>query len=331
GAHRPGAAGRGRCASLLGAGQAGPGPRHRALRLSDRRRGQPAGRGRAPAPEARRHRAPRPGDPPHAGRGAALSEAVPCSARRACHHRPVRWWQTAVVYQIYPRSFADATGDGVGDLEGIRRRLDHLAWLGVDAVWLSPIFRSPMKDFGYDVSDYCDVDPMFGTLDDFKAMVARAHKLGLKVMIDQVLSHSSDQHPWFIESRSSPDNPKRDWYVWSETDTRYRETRIIFLDTEMSNWAWDPISKSYYWHRFFSHQPDLNYDNPAVREEMWNVMKFWLELGVDGFRLDAVPYLIEREGTSCENLPETHEVIRELRKKVDDQFPGAMLLAEANQ
>ncbi len=168
-------------------------------------------------------------------------------------------------------------------------------------------------------------------MEDFKTFLSSAHDRGIRVIVELVANHTSDQNPWFLESRSSRDNPKRDWYVWADTDTKYRGTRIIFIDTEMSNWAWDPISKSYYWHRFFSHQPDLNYDNPAVREEMWNVMKFWLELGVDGFRLDAVPYLIERDGTSCENLPETHEVIRELRKKLDDQFPGAMLLAEANQ
>jgi maltose alpha-D-glucosyltransferase/alpha-amylase len=241
------------------------------------------------------------------------------------------WYKDAIIYQVHVRSFSDSNGDGIGDFQGLAQRLDYVQELGVTAIWVMPFCPSPLRDDGYDISDYRSVHPSYGTLEDFKAFLSGAHDHGIRVIIEMVANHTSDQHPWFLESRASRDNPKREWYVWSDTDTGYRGTRIIFLDTEMSNWAWDPISKSYYWHRFFSHQPDLNYDNPAVREEMWNVMKFWLELGVDGFRLDAVPYLIEREGTSCENLPETHEVIRELRKKVDDQFPGAMLLAEANQ
>jgi maltose alpha-D-glucosyltransferase/alpha-amylase len=194
-----------------------------------------------------------------------------------------------------------------------------------------PFFPSPLRDDGYDIADYYSVHSSYGTLDDFRKFLKAAHDRGIRVIIEMVLNHTSDQHPWFQESRSSQDNPCRDWYVWSDTDTRYKGARIIFLDTEMSNWAWDPISKSYYWHRFFSHQPDLNYDNPAVRQEMWNVMKFWLEMGVDAFRLDAVPYLVEREGTSCENLPETHEILKDLRRKLDKEFPGRMLLAEANQ
>jgi maltose alpha-D-glucosyltransferase / alpha-amylase len=245
--------------------------------------------------------------------------------------RQAGWYKDAIIYQVHVRTFSDSNGDGIGDFQGLAQRLDYLQELGVTAIWLMPFSPSPLRDDGYDIADYRSVHPSYGTLEDFKAFLSGAHDRGIGVIIEMVANHTSDQHPWFLESRSSQNNPKRDWYVWSDTDTRYRGTRIIFLDTEMSNWAWDPISKSYYWHRFFSHQPDLNYDNPAVREEMWNVMKFWLELGVDGFRLDAVPYLIEREGTSCENLPETHVVIRELRKKVDDQFPGAMLLAEANQ
>jgi maltose alpha-D-glucosyltransferase/alpha-amylase len=188
-----------------------------------------------------------------------------------------------------------------------------------------------LRDDGYDISDYTSVHPGYGTLEEFRVFLDAAHERGIRVVIELVLNHTSDQHPWFQESRKSVDNSRRDWYVWSDTDNKYRDTRIIFLDTEMSNWAWDPISKAYYWHRFFSHQPDLNYDNPAVREEMWNVMKFWLEMGVDGFRLDAVPYLVEREGTNCENLPETHEVLKELRRRLDHEFPGRMLLAEANQ
>ena len=243
----------------------------------------------------------------------------------------IRWYKDAIIYQIHVRSFFDSNGDGIGDFQGLAQKLDYVQELGVNAIWLMPFFPSPLRDDGYDISEHLSVHPSYGTLDDFKQFLSAAHDRGIRVIIEMVANHTSDQHPWFQESRSSKDNPKRDWYVWSDTDTKYRGTRIIFLDTEMSNWAWDPISKSYYWHRFFSHQPDLNYDNPAVREAMWDVMKFWLELGVDGFRLDAVPYLIEREGTSCENLPETHEVVRELRKKVDDNFPGTMLLAEANQ
>jgi len=190
---------------------------------------------------------------------------------------------------------------------------------------------SPLRDDGYDIADYYSVHSSYGTLEDFRKLLESAHNRGIRIIIEMVLNHTSDQHPWFQESRSSQNNPRRDWYVWSDTDNRYRGTRIIFLDTEKSNWAWDPISKSYYWHRFFSHQPDLNYDNPAVREQMWAVMKFWLEMGVDAFRLDAVPYLVEREGTNCENLPETHLVLKDLRRRLDEQFPGRMLLAEANQ
>jgi maltose alpha-D-glucosyltransferase/alpha-amylase len=241
------------------------------------------------------------------------------------------WYKHAIIYQVHVRTFVDSNGDGIGDFAGLAQRLDYLQELGVNAIWLMPFFPSPLRDDGYDIADYTSVHPSYGTLEDFKNFLAIAHERGLRVIIEMVLNHTSDQHPWFQLSRSSPDNPKRDWYVWSDSDTKYRGTRIIFIDTEMSNWAWDPISKSYYWHRFFSHQPDLNYDNPAVREEMWQVMKFWLELGVDGFRLDAVPYLIEREGTSCENLAETHAIIRDLRKRVDEQFPGVLLLAEANQ
>jgi maltose alpha-D-glucosyltransferase/alpha-amylase len=210
------------------------------------------------------------------------------------------------------------------------QKLDYLQQLRVNTLWLLPFFPSPLRDDGYDISDYTSVHPSYGSLDDFRAFLAAAHERGIRVVIELVLNHTSDQHPWFQEARN-PESPRRDWYVWSDSDERYKGVRIIFLDTEKSNWAWDPASKSYYWHRFFSHQPDLNYDNPAVREAMWNVMKFWLEIGVDGFRLDAVPYLVEREGTSCENLPETHGVLRDLRKRLDEEFPGRMLLAEANQ
>jgi len=241
------------------------------------------------------------------------------------------WYRDAVIYQVHVRAFQDSNGDGIGDFIGLTQRLDYLEQLGIDTLWLMPFFPSPLRDDGYDIADYYSVHPSYGTLDDFKAFLNAAHQRNIRVVVELVLNHTSDQHPWFQESRKSLDNPRRDWYVWSDTDTRYRGVRIIFVDTELSNWAWDPVSKSYYWHRFFSHQPDLNFDNPAVREEIWNVMKFWLEMGVDGFRLDAVPYLVEREGTSCENLPATHGVLKELRAKLDQQFPGKMLLAEANQ
>jgi maltose alpha-D-glucosyltransferase / alpha-amylase len=241
------------------------------------------------------------------------------------------WYKDAVIYQLHVRTFCDSNADGIGDFVGLTQRLDYLQELGTTAIWLLPFYPSPLRDDGYDIADYTTVHPSYGTLEDFKTFLTAAHNRGLRVIIEMVLNHTSDQHPWFQEARSSRDNPKRDWYVWSDTDTKYQGVRIIFLDTELSNWTWDPVSKSYYWHRFFSHQPDLNFDNPAVFEATWEVMKFWLDLGVDGFRLDAVPYLVEREGTSCENLPETHAVIREIRKRLDQSYPGKMLLAEANQ
>jgi len=246
-------------------------------------------------------------------------------------NRDVLWYKDAIIYQVHVRTFQDGNGDGIGDFQGLEGKLDYLQELGINTIWLMPFFPSPLRDDGYDIADYNAVHSSYGTLEDFQKFMESAHARGIRVIIEFVANHTSDQHPWFQESRSSTDNPRRDWYVWSDTDTRYGGTRIIFLDTEKSNWAWDPISKSFYWHRFFSHQPDLNYDNPAVRDEMWNVMKFWLQMGVDAFRLDAVPYLVEREGTSCENLPETHAILRELRRKLDENFPGRMLLAEANQ
>jgi maltose alpha-D-glucosyltransferase/alpha-amylase len=240
------------------------------------------------------------------------------------------WYKDAVFYELHVKAYSDEDANGTGDFAGLVRRLDHLQGLGVDCVWLLPMYPSPFRDDGYDISDYCAVHPQYGTLDDFRTFLAAAHDRGLKVITELVLNHTSDQHPWFKEARSSPASPKRDYYVWSDSDDRYRGVRIIFRDTEMSNWAWDPVSKAYYWHRFFSHQPDLNFDNPAVREEIWRVMRFWLAMGVDGFRVDAVPYLVEREGTPCENLPETHDVVRELRQRMDAEFPGRVLLAEAN-
>jgi len=240
------------------------------------------------------------------------------------------WYKDAVIYQLHVRTFSDSNGDGIGDFAGLTQRLDYLQDLGITAIWLLPFYPSPLRDDGYDIADYGSVHPSYGSLDDFKTFLTAAHNRGIRMIIEMVLNHTSDQHPWFKEARSSHDNPKRDWYVWSETDTRYEGVPIIFVDTETSNWAWDPISKSYYWHRFFSHQPDLNFDNPAVLEAMWEVMRFWLDLGVDGFRFDAVPYLVEREGTLCQNLPETHAIIRNLRKRLDQAYPGRMLLAEAN-
>ena len=241
------------------------------------------------------------------------------------------WYKQAIIYELHVRAFKDSNADGIGDFPGLMQKLDYLQELGINVIWLLPFFPSPLRDDGYDIANYRAIHPNYGTLEDFKAFLAAAHARGIRVIIEMVLNHTSDQHPWFQESRSTRDNPKRDWYVWSDADDRYKGVRIIFLDTELSNWAWDPVSKSYYWHRFFSHQPDLNYDNPEVFEEMWDVMKFWLEIGVDAFRLDAVPYLIERDGTNCENLPETHAVIKKLRKRLDESFPGRMLLAEANQ
>jgi maltose alpha-D-glucosyltransferase / alpha-amylase len=240
------------------------------------------------------------------------------------------WYKDAVFYQLHVKSFADSNGDGIGDFVGLTAKLDHLASLGVDCLWIQPMYPSPFRDDGYDISDYTNIHPSYGTLADFETFLQQAHARGLRVIIELVLNHTSDQHAWFVEARSSRDNPRRDWYVWSDTDDRYRGVRIIFLDTELSNWAWDPVSKAYYWHRFFSHQPDLNYDNPEVREAIWQVMKFWLDFGVDGFRVDAVPYLIEREDTSCENLPETHAVLKDLRARLDAHYSGKVMLAEAN-
>ncbi|HZS14775.1 MAG TPA: alpha-amylase family glycosyl hydrolase, partial [Candidatus Dormibacteraeota bacterium] len=242
------------------------------------------------------------------------------------------WYRRAIFYELLVRGFADGNGDGVGDFPGLISKLDYLQWLGVDCIWLLPFNRSPQRDGGYDVSDYYSVQPEYGTVEDVRELLLRAHDRGMRVIMDLVVNHTSDQHPWFQEARSSPDNPRRDWYVWSDTVNRYTDARIIFLDTETSNWTWDDTAGAYFFHRFFSHQPDLNYDNPEVRGAMLDVVRFWLDLGMDGFRLDAVPYLYARDGTNCENLPETHAFLAELRATVDAEYGGdKVLLAEANQ
>ena len=241
------------------------------------------------------------------------------------------WYKDAIFYEVHVKAFYDSNGDGIGDFPGLIQKLDYLQESGIDTIWLLPFYPSPLKDDGYDIANYTDVHPSYGSLEDVKLFLEEAHRRRMRVVTELVINHTSDQHPWFQEARRSRDNPCRDWYVWSDGDDRYRDARIIFTDTELSNWAWDPISKQYYWHRFFSHQPDLNFDNPAVREEVWKIMKFWRDLGVDGFRVDAVPYLIEREGSSCENLPETHDVVRFLRRRLEENYPSNFLLAEANQ
>jgi len=241
------------------------------------------------------------------------------------------WYKNAIFYEVYVRAFYDSNGDGHGDLPGLIQKLDYLQELGVDCLWLLPIYPSPLKDDGYDIADYYGILPAYGAPDDFKNLLEATHARGMRIIADLVLNHTSDQHPWFQAARADRNSPYRDYFVWSDSDQKYRDARIIFLDTEKSNWKWDETAGQYFWHRFYSSQPDLNYDNPAVRAEMLKVMKFWLDLGIDGFRVDAVPYLLEREGTNCENLPETHEYLKEMRRFVDGGYPGRILLCEANQ
>ncbi len=242
------------------------------------------------------------------------------------------WYKDAIIYELHARAFADSDGDGMGDFRGLSARLDYLRDLGVNALWLLPFFPSPWRDDGYDISDYKDVHPAYGTLRDFQVFLKRAHSRGIRVLTEIVLNHTSDQHPWFQHSRRSPPGSRwRDFYVWSDTPDKYRDARIIFQDFETSNWTWDPVAKAYYWHRFYSHQPDLNFDNPHVQRAILDVIDFWCDLGVDGFRLDAVPYLYEREGTGCENLPETHQFIKTLRAHIDSKYKERVLIAEANQ
>ncbi len=241
------------------------------------------------------------------------------------------WYTHAIFYELYPRAFADSNGDGWGDFIGILEHLDYLQWLGVDCIWLTPIYPSPLRDDGYDVASYYATAARYGTLEEFRLLLDDVHARGMRLVVDLVVNHTSDEHPWFRLARRARNSPWRDYYVWSDTPDRYAQARIIFRDTEKSNWAYDPQSKQYYWHRFYSSQPDLNYDNPKVQQAMLDVVKFWLDLGVDGFRVDAVPYLFEREGTTCENLPETHAYMKKVRRLVEAHNPQAVLLAEAAQ
>ena len=241
------------------------------------------------------------------------------------------WFQKAVFYEVLVRGFFDSNNDGTGDIRGITERLDHIQWLGADCLWLLPFYQSPLRDGGYDISDFYSILPEYGDLADVVTLIEECHRRDLRIIADLVMNHTSDAHPWFQESRQDRTNPKADWYVWSDEDTRYPDARIIFVDTERSNWSWDPVREQFYWHRFFSHQPDLNYDNPEVQQAMLDVVRFWLDLGLDGFRLDAVPYLYERDGTNGENLPETHDFLKQMRKEIDSSHPGTVMLAEANQ
>lgn len=242
-----------------------------------------------------------------------------------------RWYKNAVFYEVSTRAYFDSNGDGIGDIKGLTQKLDYIKQLGVDCIWLLPIFPSPLIDDGYDIADYYNIHPDLGSIDDFKELIDETHKRGMRIIADLVVNHTSDQCEWFKQAESDTTSPYHDYYVWSENDQLYADARIIFVDTETSNWSWSEKAQKFYWHRFYSCQPDLNYDNPAVREEMKNIMRFWLDMGIDGFRADAVPYLIEREGSNCENLPETHQYLKELRKLMDEEYPDCILLAEANQ
>ncbi|HEX4519106.1 MAG TPA: maltose alpha-D-glucosyltransferase [Gaiellaceae bacterium] len=241
------------------------------------------------------------------------------------------WFKRAVFYEIHLRGFHDGNDDGSGDLRGLIDKLDYLQWLGIDCIWLLPMYTSPLRDGGYDIADFYTVHPDYGTVEDVHQLVDAAHQRGIRVIADLVMNHTSSDHPWFQEARSDPGSAKRHWYVWSDSDEGYPDARIIFVDTEVSNWTWDSVAGQYYWHRFFSHQPDLNYDNPEVQDAMLDVLRFWLDLGLDGFRLDAVPYLFEREGTNCENLPETHAYLKRVRSEIDSRYADKVLLAEVNQ
>jgi maltose alpha-D-glucosyltransferase/alpha-amylase len=278
---------------------------------------------------------PAEGSPDDAGR-----DSVPVKAEKTLHaadpshwfERDPLWFKRAIFYEIHMRGFYDGNDDGSGDFTGLTEKLDYLQWLGVDCIWLLPMFASPLRDGGYDIADFYAIHPDYGTVEDFETFMLAAHERGIRVIADLVMNHTSSDHQWFQDARHAPaGSPERDMYVWSDTDDKYADARIIFTDTETSNWTWDPVAGQYYWHRFFSHQPDLNYDNPVVHQRMLDVLRFWLDRGLDGFRLDAVPYLYEREGTNCENLEETHEFLRKVRATVDEEYPDRVLLAEANQ
>ncbi len=242
------------------------------------------------------------------------------------------WYHDAVIYEVHVRAFADANGDGIGDFRGLTTKLDYLRDLGVTTLWLLPFYPSPLRDDGYDIADYKSINSAYGTMTDFRQFLREAHNRDLKVITELVINHTSDQHPWFQRARRAPaGSPERDFYVWSDDPDRYADARIIFQDTETSNWSWDPVANAYYWHRFFTHQPDLNFESADVHDAVFDALDFWLDLGVDGLRLDAVPYLFEREGTMCENLPETHAFLKEVRARVDARYEDRMLLAEANQ
>ncbi|MDP9849352.1 maltose alpha-D-glucosyltransferase [Streptosporangium lutulentum] len=241
------------------------------------------------------------------------------------------WFKRAVFYEVLIRGFSDSNGDGTGDIRGLIQKLDYLQWLGVDCLWLLPLYESPLRDGGYDIADFMKILPDFGDLGDFVKLVDEAHKRGMRVIADLVMNHTSDQHPWFQASRHDPEGPFGDFYVWHDDDELYKDARVIFVDTETSNWSHDPVRGQYYWHRFFSHQPDLNYENPDVQDAMLEVLRFWLDLGIDGFRMDAIPYLFEQDGTNCENLPKTHQYLKRVRSEIDRLYPDRVLLAEANQ
>lgn len=259
------------------------------------------------------------------------STPAPAPGEQPWEKHDREWYKDAVFYEVLVRAFYDPEGSGSGTLKGLTEKLDYIQWLGVDCIWVPPFYDSPLRDGGYDIRNFREILPEFGTVEDFVELVDQAHRHGLRVITDLVMNHTSDQHPWFQQSRTDPDGPYGDFYVWGDDPEMYSEARIIFIDTEDSNWSYDPVRKQYYWHRFFSHQPDLNYDNPAVQEAMIDVLRFWLDLGLDGFRLDAVPYLFEREGTNGENLPETHEFLKRCRAVIDEEYPGRIVLAEANQ
>jgi maltose alpha-D-glucosyltransferase / alpha-amylase len=263
-----------------------------------------------------------------------VSPKTPAPARsdRPSRHESPDWYKDAIIYQLHIKAYMDSDGNGIGDFKGLLERLDHVERLGVTAIWVLPFYPSPLRDDGYDIADYKSINEVYGTMRDFKRFVDEAHRRGISVITELVINHTSDQHPWFQRARQAPKgSAARDFYVWHDDDKRYDQTRIIFLDTETSNWTWDPVAEQFFWHRFYSHQPDLNFDNPKVLEEVIKVMYFWLDKGVDGLRLDAIPYLVERDGTNNENLPETHEILKKIRAALDERYPDRMLLAEANQ